>query len=133
MMKTKLLMLIMAVGMLLSISTNSYGQGYTDEDLEIESGDTSNSDFGPVSFNPTLIKGILSHVNQTITVNFLEDLGTVTIWIVDEKGALYYSEEVNSAVETTKVLDLKALPAQKYRIVFYNPVENQKADFELHK
>lgn len=119
--------------MLLAIPTLSYSQGMTDEDLEIESGDTNNSDFGPVSFNPTLIKGILSHVNQTITVNFLEDLGTVTIWIVDEKGALYYSEEVNSAVETTKVLDLKALPAQKYRIVFYNPVENQKADFELHK
>lgn len=119
--------------MLLAIPTLSYSQGMTDEDLEIESGDTNNSDFGPVSFNPTLIEGILSHVNQTITVNFLEDLGTVTIWIVDEKGALYYSEEVNSAVETTKVLDLKALPAQKYRIVFYNPVENQKADFELHK
>lgn len=126
-------MLIMAFGMLLAMPILLYGQGYTDEDLEIEGGDTSNSDFGPVSFNPTLIEGILSHVNQTITVNFLEDLGTVTIWIVDEKGALYYSEEVNSAVETTKVLDLKALPAQRYRIVFYNPVENQKADFELHK
>lgn len=124
---------MMTVGMLLAIPNFSFAQGMTDEDLEIEGGDTSNSDFGPVSFNPTLIEGVLSHANQTITVNFLEDLGTVTIWIVDEKGALYYSEEVNSAVETTKVLDLKALPAQKYRIVFYNPVENQKADFELHK
>lgn len=124
---------MMTVGMLLAIPNFSFAQGMTDEDLEIEGGDTSNSDFGPVSFNPTLIEGVLSHVNQTITVNFLEDLGTVTIWIVDEKGVLYYSEEVNSAVETTKVLDLKALPAQKYRIVFYNPVENQKADFELHK
>lgn len=132
-MKAKLVLIMMTVGMLLAIPNFSFAQGMTDEDLEIEGGDTSNSDFGPVSFNPTLIKGILSHVNQTITVNFLEDLGTVTIWIVDEKGALYYSEEVNSAVETTKVLDLKDLPAQKYRIVFYNPVENQKADFELHK
>lgn len=123
----------MAFGMFLVIPTFSFGQGYTDEDLEIEGVDTNNTDWGPVSFNPTLIEGVLSHVNQTITVNFLEDLGTVNIWIVDEKGALYYSEEVNSAVETTKVLDLKALPAQKYRIVFYNPVENQKADFELHK
>lgn len=132
-MKAKLVLIMMTVGMLLAIPNFSFAQGMTDEDLEIEGGDTSNSDFGPVSFNPTLIEGVLSHVNQTITVNFLEDLGTVTIWIVDEKGALYYSEEVNSAVETTKVLDLKALPAQKYRIVFYNPVENQKADFELHK
>lgn len=132
-MKAKLLLFMMAVGLLLTIPQFSFAQGMTDEDLEIEGGDTGNSDWGPVSFNPTLIEGVLSHVNQTITVNFLEDLGTVTIWIVDEKGALYYSEEVNSAVETTKVLDLKALPAQKYRIVFYNPVENQKADFELHK
>lgn len=132
-MKAKLVLFMMAVGMLLAIPNFSFAQGMTDEELEIEGADTNNSDFGPVSFNPTLIKGFLSHANQTITVNFLEDLGTVTIWIVDEKGALYYSEEVNSAVETTKVLDLKALPAQKYRIVFYNPVENQKADFELHK
>lgn len=132
-MKAKLLLLMMTVGLLLTIPQFSFAQGMTDEDLEIEGGDTGNSDWGPVSFNPTLIEGVLSHVNQTITVNFLEDLGTVTIWIVDEKGTLYYSEEVNSAVETTKVLDLKALPAQKYRFVFYNPVENQKADFELHK
>lgn len=132
-MRAKILLVVMAIGMLVSLPDISFAQGMTDEDLEFESGDTSNSDWGPVSFNPTLIEGVLSHVNQTITVNFLEDLGTVTIWIVDEKGALYYSEEVNSAVETTKILDLKALPAQKYRIVFYNPVENQKADFELHK
>lgn len=132
-MKTKLLMFFMAIGMLLTLPSLSYAQGYTDEDIDFQGGDAGNSDFGPVSLDPILIKGIVSHENQTLQLNFQFDLQTVTVWIVDENGTLYLSEEINTSVEATKTLNLKALPAKKYKIICFTPEGKQVANFELHK
>lgn len=132
-MKTKLFMFIMAVGMLLTIPTISFAQGFTDEDLEFQGGDASDGEFGPVSIDPILIMGILSHENKTITLDFIEDLGVVTIQIVNTQGTVVLSQQINTSREPYKVINIKALPAQKYRIVCYNPIENQRADFELRK
>lgn len=141
-MRTKLFMLMMAIGMLLSIPTISFAQGYTDEDLDFEASDSSNSDFGPTSlkpvtftdiFEPVLITGILSHQRQTISLDFIMDLGVVTIQIIDTKGTVVLSQQINTSREPYKVINIKALPAQKYRIICYNPIKNQRADFELRK
>lgn len=133
-MKTKLLLLMLAIGMMLAIPGFSYAQGFTDEDIDWESGDLGNNDnYGPVSLDATIIKGSISHENQTLTLNFLEDMGIVTICIADANNNIYIIEEINTSKEATKVISIAGLSAQKYTIVCYNPIENQKAEFELHK
>lgn len=132
-MKAKLFMFLMAIGLFLAMPTFTYAQGYTDEDIEMEGSDVGNSDFGPVSYHPDLLEAVVSHINQTINLNFLEDLGTVTIWIVDEAGQLYISEEINTTKDNKVTIDIKALPGQKYTLICYNAIENQKGKFELHK
>ena len=132
-MKAKLLMLMMAIGMLLSTPMLSYAQGFTDEDLEFQGGDYTGDEFGPVSLDPIVVKGNVSFINQEITLNFLEDMGTITIWIIDENGNLYLSKEVNTTEEVTTKMDIKALPAQKYTIVCFTPMGQQGAYFELRK
>lgn len=132
-MKAKLFMFLMAIGLFLATPASTYAQGYTDDEIEMEGCDTSNSDFGPVSYHPDLLEAVVSHINQTINLNFLEDLGTVTIWIVDEAGQLYISEEINTTKDNKVTIDIKALPGQKYTLICYNAIENQKGKFELHK
>lgn len=132
-MKTKLFMFLMAIGMMVAAPTLLYAQGYTDEDLDFNGSDVSNDDFGPVSTDPVYILGNLSYIDQEITLNYQANLGTITIWIVDEKGTLYISEEVNTVEESTTKIDIKALPAQKYTIICFNKKGQQKAEFELHK
>lgn len=131
-MKTKFFLLLMTIGMLLAVPVVSYGQ-YTDEDLDYEGGNSGNGEWGPVSLEPELIKGIISYNNQTITNTFLFDLGVVTIWIVDEKGNLYISEEVNTTEEKSIVIDIKALPAQKYKMICFTKEGQQTARFEVKK
>lgn len=132
-MKSKFLMFMMAIGMLLVMPNLSYAQGLTDEDIDFEGGDAGNSDFGPVSLAPILIKGVVSHMNQTIKLNFLSDLKVVTIWIIDEKGNLYLSEEINTSFETSKTIDIKALPAQKYTIICFTSEGKFQAPIQLYK
>lgn len=132
-MKTKLFMFLMAIGMMVAAPTLLYAQGYTDEDLDFNGSDVSNDDFGPVSTDPVYIKGNVSYINQEITLDYQANLGTITIWIVDEKGTLYISEEVNTVEESTTKIDIKALPAQKYTIICFNKKGQQKAEFELRK
>lgn len=131
-MKTKFLMFMMAIGMLLASPAISYAQ-ITDDDLEYQGGNPGNEEFGPVSLEPVIIKGVVSHDDKTITNTFLEDLGVVTIWITDEKGTLYISQEVNTTEEETVTIDIKSLPAQKYIIICFTPEGQQKAKFEIHK
>lgn len=131
-MKTKLLMFMMAIGMMLAAPTISYAQ-ITDDDLDYQGGTSGNGEYGPVSLEPEIVEGVLSHINKTITNYFVEDCGVVTIWIVDEKGNLYISEEVNTSEETTLVIDIKSLPAQKYTIICFTPFGQQKAKFEIYK
>lgn len=132
-MKTKLFMFLMAIGMMVAAPTLLYAQGYTDEDLDFNGSDVSNDDFGPVSTDPVYIIGNVSYIDQEITLDYQANLGTITIWIVDEKGTLYISEEVNTVEESTTKIDIKALPAQKYTIICFNKKGQQKAEFELHK
>lgn len=132
-MKTKLFMFLMAIGMMVAAPTLLYAQGYTDEELEFQGSDVSNDDFGPVSTDPVYIIGNVSYINQEITLDYQANLGTITIWIVDEKGTLYISEEVNTVEESTTKIDIKALPAQKYTIICFNKKGQQKAEFELRK
>lgn len=132
-MKTKLFMFLMAIGMMVAAPTLLYAQGYTDEELEFQGSDVSNDDFGPVSTDPVYILGNVSYLDQEITLDYLANLGTITIWIVDEKGTLYISEEVNTVEEPTTKIDIKALPAQKYTIICFNQKGQQKAEFELRK
>lgn len=134
-MKAKLFMFLMAVSLCLILPTLTYAQGYTDEEIEMEGSDIGNNedDFGPVSYIPELLKAVVSHQNQTITLDFLEDLGTVTIWITDEAGQLYLSQEIDTTKDKKVTIDIKALPEQKYNIICFNVIENQKGKFELHK
>lgn len=132
-MRTKFLMFFMAIGMLLAIPSLSYAQGYTDEELDFQGGDVTDTGFGPVSLDPVYIEGVVSNTEQTITLDYLYDLGVITIWIVDEKGQLYISEEVDTRNESTTQIDIKALPAQKYTIICFNPKGKQTASFELRK
>lgn len=132
-MKAKLFMFLMAASLCFIMPAFTYAQGYTDEEIEMEGSDSSNSDFGPVSYHPDLLKAVVSHVNQTITLDFLEDLGTVTIWLTDEAGQLYLSEEINTAKDKKVTIDIQALPEQQYTIICFNAIENQKGKFELHK
>lgn len=132
-MKTKILMFLMAIGMIIAIPSLSYAQGYTDEDLDFQGGDVSYDDFGPVSTDPVYINGTVSFLDQEITLKYHANLGTLTIWIVDENGTLYISEEVNTIEEATTKINIKALPAKKYTIICFNNKGQQKADFELHK
>jgi len=130
-MKAKILMFMMAIGMLLTAPALTYAQ-YTDEDLEFQGCDPTEGVFGPVSLDPTLIEGVLSHANQTLTLNFLFDLQTVTISITDGKGVQYIREEVNTSTEATTTIDVVSLPAGKYTVICYTPAGIQKADFEIH-
>lgn len=132
-MKTKLFMFLMAIGILIAAPTLLYGQGLTDEELEFQGTDVTNDGFGPVSNDPVYIIGNVSYIDQEITLDYQANLGTITIWIVDEKGTLYISEEVNTVEESTTKIDIKALPAQKYTIICFNKKGQQKAEFELHK
>lgn len=132
-MKTKLFMFLMAIGMMVAAPALSYAQGYTDDDFDFHGGDVSNDDFGPVSTDPVYIKGHISYIDQEITLDYQANLGTITIWIVDENGTLYISEEVNTVEESTTKIDIKALPAQKYTIICFNKKGQQKAEFELRK
>lgn len=132
-MKTKLFMFLMAIGILIAAPTLLYGQGLTDEELEFQGTDVTNDGFGPVSNDPVYIIGNVSYIDQAITLDYQANLGTITIWIVDEKGTLYISEEVNTVEESTTKIDIKALPAQKYTIICFNKKGQQKAEFELHK
>lgn len=132
-MKTKLFMFLMAIGMMVVAPTLLYAQGYTDEELEFQGSDVSNDDFGPVSTDPVYIIGNVSYIDQEITLDYQANLGTITIWIVDEKGTLYISEEVNTVEESTTKIDIKALPAQKYTIICFNKKGQQKAEFKLRK
>ncbi len=131
-MKAKLFLFLMMMGMFIAVPTFTYAQ-YTDEDLEFQGGDYTGDEFGPVSLDPIVVKGNVSFINQEITLNFLEDMGTITIWIIDENGNLYLSKEVNTTEEATTKIDIKALPAQKYTIVCFTPMGQQGAYFELRK
>lgn len=129
-MKTRVLMLLMSIGMLFAMPSLSYAQA-TDENIDFEGGDITNSEFGPVSIEPTLVKGVLSHANKTLELNILFDLGEVTFFVYDEKGCVYVAKEVNSSKESTVTLNLKELPSQKYIIVCVTSEKDLKAVFEL--
>lgn len=92
-MKAKLFLFLMMMGMFITVPIFTYAQ-YTDEDLDFQGGDYTGEEFGPVSLDPIVVKGNVSFINQEITLNFLEDMGTITIWIIDENGNLYLSKEV---------------------------------------
>lgn len=105
----------------------------TDEDIDFQGSDPGDEGWGPVSIEPTLIEGTLSHTNGTIQLDFLFDLGVVTVNIIGENGAQYISEEINTTKETTTTIDVKSLPAGKYIILCYTKEGLQKATFEICK
>lgn len=129
-MKAKLFVLLMAIGMLFALPSLSYAQA-TDENMEFETGDITENEFGPVSVDPTLIEGVLSHINKTLDLNILFDLGNVTFIIYDEQGNAYLTKQVNSSTEANVQFDLKELPSQKYIIVCVTTEGDLKAKFEL--
>ena len=104
-MKAKLFLFLMMMGMFITVPIFTYAQ-YTDEDLDFQGGDYTGEEFGPVSLDPIVVKGNVSFINQEITLNFLEDMGTITIWIIDENGNLYLSKEVNTTEEATTKIDI---------------------------
>lgn len=120
------------MGMFITVPIFTYAQ-YTDEDLDFQGGTIQERNW-PVSLDSySSKKEMISFINQEITLNFLEDMGTITIWIIDENGNLYLSKEVNTTEEATTKIDIKALPAQKYTIVCFTPMGQQGAYFELRK
>lgn len=129
-MKIKLLMFLVTMGLFLFTPVITNAQ-ITDDDLDILGGNGDNNEFGPVSLEPELMKGTISYINKTITTTFLFDLGTVTIWIADEKGQLYISEEVDSEEGKAVTIDIQSLPAQKYKIIYFTSEGEQIAKFEI--
>lgn len=127
-MRIKLLMLVM--GLFLMTPIISYAQ-YTDDDLDYQGGNTDNGDWGPVSLEPELIEGVISYTQQIITNTYNEDLGLITVWVVDEQGKLYISEEVNTTKEKVQKIDIKSLPEQKYKIICFTPEGEYTATFEI--
>lgn len=123
-------MFTMFIGILLAMPTMVNAQ-LTDEDLDYGGSNSGNSEWGPVSLEPELVKGTISYVNEIITTTFLTDLKVVTIWIVDEKGNLYISEEVNTTTNKTVTIDIKSLPAKKYKIICFTCEGQQIAKFEI--
>lgn len=128
MVKIKLIILIL--GLFLVAPVVTYAQ-YTDEDLEYQGGNSDDEEFGPVSLDPEVVSGSLSQIDGKIKNTFLCDLGTITVWIVDEKGQLYISEEVNTTEQAIQEIDIKALPAQKYKIICFTPEGRYYAKFEI--
>lgn len=131
-MKIKILMLLMSLGMLLAAPTFTYAQ-LTDDDIDFQASDPGDDTYGPVSLDPTLIEGTLSHVNRTIQLEFLYDLGVVTVNIIGENGVQYISEEINTSQETITTIDVKLLPPGKYFILCYTNEGLQRASFEIYK
>ena len=120
------------MAMLLAVPAISYAQ-YTDDDLDYQGGNSENSEWGPISLDPILVEGVISYTNETITNTFLFDLGVVKMWIVDEEGQLYISEEVNTKEQKTVTIDIKSLPAKKYKIICFTPEGQQIAKFEIYE
>ena len=128
MMKIKLMILML--GLFFASPVMTYAQ-YTDEDLEYQGGNSDDEEFGPVSLDPEVVSGSISYAEGKITNTFLCDLGTVNVWIVDEKGLLYISEEINTTEQAVQEIDIKELPAQKYKIVCFTPEGKYYATFEI--
>lgn len=128
MMKIKLIILMLGLFFVAPVVT--YAQ-YTDEDLEYQGGNSDDEEFGPVSLDPEVVSGSVSYIDGKITNTFLCDLGIVNVWIVDTKGQLYISEEVNTTKEAVQEIDIKALPAQKYKIICFTPEGQYYAIFEI--
>lgn len=128
MMKIKLIILMLGLFFITPVVT--YAQ-YTDEDLEYQGGNSDDEEFGPVSLDPEVVSGSVSYIDGKITNTFSCDLGIVNVWIVDTKGQLYISEEVNTTNEAVQEIDIKALPAQKYKIICFTPEGQYYAIFEI--
>lgn len=126
----KIKLIILMLGLLLVAPAVTYAQ-YTDEDLEYQGGNSDDEEFGPVSLDPEVVSGSFSQIDGKIKNTFLCDLGTITVWIVDEKGQLYISEEVNTTEQVIQEIDIKALPAQKYKIICFTPEGRYYAKFEI--
>lgn len=127
-MKIKLIILMLGLFFITPVVT--YAQ-YTDEDLEYQGGNSDDEEFGPVSLDPEVVSGSVSYIDGKITNTFSCDLGIVNVWIVDTKGQLYISEEVNTTNEAVQEIDIKALPAQKYKIICFTPEGQYYAIFEI--
>lgn len=127
-MKFKLIILLL--GLFFTTPIVTYAQ-YTDEDLEYQGGNSDDEEFGPVSLIPEVVNGLISYTHGKITNTFLCDLGTVTVWIVNEKGQLYISEEINTTENKIQEIDIKALPAQKYRIICFTREGQYHSTFEI--
>lgn len=129
-MKSKKLTLLLVLGIFLCMPAISFAK-YTNEDLDYQG--TDNGELGPVSIVPTLMMGTLSHTKNTIENTFMFDLGVVTIWVVDEAGTLYFSQEVNTTFQKRVTIDLSKLEPRRYEIICFNSWENQSAKFSLYK
>lgn len=129
-MKTKFFMFLMAFGLMLIAPAISYAQA-TDDNLDFLGDDSGRGEFGPVSlYSP--VHGDLSRQNDNITLNFVCDMGMMTVWIVDENGNMCMQTTVNTSKGIADPIDLKALAAGKYIIICFTPEGEYKADFELY-
>lgn len=126
----KIKLIILMLGLFLIAPAITFAQ-YTDEDLEYQGGNSDDGEFGPVSLDPEVISGSISYTNEKITNTFLCDLGIITVWIVDEKGQLYISEEVNTTQQAVQEIDIKALPEQKYKIICFTSEGQYYSIFEI--
>lgn len=123
-------LIILMLGLFFAAPIVTYAQ-YTDEDLEYQGGNSDDEEFGPVSLDPEVVSGSISYINGKITNTFLCNLGTVTVWIVDEKGQLYINEEVNTITQNKQEIDIKKLPAQKYKIICFTSEGRYYTTFEI--
>lgn len=135
-MKTKVCMLILMLGMCFTMPLTSYSiengvnARITDDDLDYQG--SNETGFGPVSLDPTLVQGVLSRSNMTITNTFCFDFGTVTVQVVDENRNAYIIEQINTSADRVMTLDISSLPQGAYTIVCYIQGEKpQEAKFTL--
>lgn len=128
-MRTKFLTLLLTLVAFLVMSASA--ARITDDDLDFQGSNDADVIY-PVNIEIPVVEGTISYENKTITVAFLEDLGNVTIQILDESKTLYISEKAAAVKAGTVKIDISSLPAGSYKIYCF--IENEKpqvANFQL--
>lgn len=130
-MKTKFLFFFFIIGMFFLIPSVSHAQ-ITEESLDMLG--EFDGELSPVSVETPLLAATLNHINKTLKVDFLSNLGRVTFQIVDESNRIYLAKEVMSVEGGFYTFNLSSLPAGKYKIICFIPNKTkQAAYFELYK
>ncbi|MDR1755564.1 MAG: DUF3244 domain-containing protein [Culturomica sp.] len=109
-------------------------QGFTDKSINFAAKRVGDIIFAPKSIPITsLVSGVLSLNNQTITITFHADLGAVPFQLTNtDTEAVIATYQTNAVAGETYVIDISELPAGNYELAYYVPgKEPQAATFEI--